>query len=247
MRTPPHPEQPCSQLPTAIPWSLMPATEHDAVKKFAAVGERNGISTTLYLTAVAACDADGAVAAAAAYAHCPRPPHEAKSRAARPTAGDLVMGTLPWVATILGREVRAWVPVVARFVQQSMCRSLRCTRVSGASNQRGPGDTSCGIVHAAADVIHWVDVLSLLAALLVAYPVALALRWWQRRDDRAITRLLLSRKRRGWDWKLSDCRNRGRAIALPSCAKRRIASTPAQQTRREHPCPCPVSRILLGE
>lgn len=47
-------------------------------------------------------------------------------------------------------------------------------------------------------LIHWVDVLSLAAALLVAYLAALALRWWQRRDDRAVTRTL-NRKRRGGD------------------------------------------------
>ncbi len=45
-------------------------------------------------------------------------------------------------------------------------------------------------------VIHWVSVLSLSAALLVAYLAALALRWWQRRDDRAINRLL-DRRRNG--------------------------------------------------
>jgi hypothetical protein len=46
-------------------------------------------------------------------------------------------------------------------------------------------------------VIHWVSVLSLSAALLVAFLVALALRWWQRRDDRAITRLLTRRRKDG--------------------------------------------------
>jgi hypothetical protein len=45
-------------------------------------------------------------------------------------------------------------------------------------------------------VIHWVSVLSLTAVLLVAYLAALALRWWQRRDDRAISRLL-DRRRNG--------------------------------------------------
>ena len=44
--------------------------------------------------------------------------------------------------------------------------------------------------------IHWVSVLSLSAALLVAYLAALALRWWQRRDDRTIARLL-DRRRNG--------------------------------------------------
>jgi hypothetical protein len=44
--------------------------------------------------------------------------------------------------------------------------------------------------------IHWVSVLSLAIALLVAYLVALAIRWWQRRDDRAISRLL-DRRRNG--------------------------------------------------
>jgi ABC-type sulfate transport system permease component len=45
--------------------------------------------------------------------------------------------------------------------------------------------------------IHWVSVLSLAAAFLVAFLVALALRWWQHRDDRTIDRLLCRRRNGG--------------------------------------------------
>jgi hypothetical protein len=38
--------------------------------------------------------------------------------------------------------------------------------------------------------IHWTTVLTLAGSLLVAFIVALGIRWWQRRDDRAIERLL---------------------------------------------------------
>jgi hypothetical protein len=38
--------------------------------------------------------------------------------------------------------------------------------------------------------IHWITVLSLSAALVMAWVVAIVLRWWQRRDDRTIDRLL---------------------------------------------------------
>jgi|SRR5580700_5959204 hypothetical protein len=34
--------------------------------------------------------------------------------------------------------------------------------------------------------IHWISVLSLAAAIAAAFLIALGLRWWQRRDDRAI-------------------------------------------------------------
>jgi len=37
--------------------------------------------------------------------------------------------------------------------------------------------------------IHWTTVLTLAAALLIAFIGALGVRWWQRRDDRAIERL----------------------------------------------------------
>lgn len=42
--------------------------------------------------------------------------------------------------------------------------------------------------------IHWVTVLALAAAMLVALVLALAMRWWQRRDDRTIDRLLKARR-----------------------------------------------------
>jgi hypothetical protein len=42
--------------------------------------------------------------------------------------------------------------------------------------------------------IHWITVLSLAAAVLVAFLVALAIRWWQKRDDRTIDRLLDARR-----------------------------------------------------
>jgi hypothetical protein len=38
--------------------------------------------------------------------------------------------------------------------------------------------------------IHWITVLSFSVALLVAWCVAIVIRWWQRRDDRTIDRLL---------------------------------------------------------
>jgi membrane protein implicated in regulation of membrane protease activity len=37
--------------------------------------------------------------------------------------------------------------------------------------------------------IQWVSVLILAASLLLAYAAALAIRWWQQRDDRTIDRL----------------------------------------------------------
>jgi hypothetical protein len=43
--------------------------------------------------------------------------------------------------------------------------------------------------------IHWLDVLTFAVALLTAFLIALALRWWQKRDDRAIDRLLARRSR----------------------------------------------------
>jgi hypothetical protein len=38
--------------------------------------------------------------------------------------------------------------------------------------------------------IHWITLLSLSAALIMAWVVAIVIRWWQRRDDRTIDRLL---------------------------------------------------------
>jgi len=42
--------------------------------------------------------------------------------------------------------------------------------------------------------IHWVTVLVLVAALFLAFIVGLIVRWWQRRDDRAIDQLSRLRK-----------------------------------------------------
>ena len=41
--------------------------------------------------------------------------------------------------------------------------------------------------------IHWITVLSLFAALLVALVVAIVIRWWQQRDDRTIDQFLKKR------------------------------------------------------
>ena len=42
--------------------------------------------------------------------------------------------------------------------------------------------------------IHWVTVLTFSASLLAAVLVAFAIRWWQKRDDRTIDRLLRARR-----------------------------------------------------
>ena len=44
--------------------------------------------------------------------------------------------------------------------------------------------------------IHWVTDLVLVAALLLAFIVGLVVRWWQRRDDRAIDQLSGRRKQK---------------------------------------------------
>jgi hypothetical protein len=44
--------------------------------------------------------------------------------------------------------------------------------------------------------IQWLYVVIYAAALFVAFLVALAIRWWQRRDDRMIARLLKHKRTR---------------------------------------------------
>ena len=43
--------------------------------------------------------------------------------------------------------------------------------------------------------IHWITVLTFSASLLAAAHVALAIRWWQKRDDRTIDRLLRAKRK----------------------------------------------------
>lgn len=51
--------------------------------------------------------------------------------------------------------------------------------------------------------IHWVTVLTLAASFLIAFLVALPMRWWQRRDDRMMARLLDRAKD---DWRRQESR-----------------------------------------
>jgi uncharacterized protein YggT (Ycf19 family) len=44
-------------------------------------------------------------------------------------------------------------------------------------------------------IIHWITPISLTAALVVAFVVSVVIRWWQKRDDRAIARLLAKRSK----------------------------------------------------
>jgi hypothetical protein len=44
--------------------------------------------------------------------------------------------------------------------------------------------------------IHFIDVLSFAAAFLLALLIGLAIRWWQKRDDRTLDRLLTQAKKR---------------------------------------------------
>lgn len=45
--------------------------------------------------------------------------------------------------------------------------------------------------------IYWVTVLTIAASLVTAFVAALAMRWWQHRDDRKIERLLNRRGDKG--------------------------------------------------
>ena len=77
------------------------------------------------------------------------------------------------VAVLLGL---AWAPLLGRAILETM---------------RGNGATTCMSVYGME--IRWVTVLTLSAAVLLALFIALALRWWERRDDLAIGRLFSRR------------------------------------------------------